>query len=106
MDRSGDRQSGAGRAQELRLRSGSFVVATVLMALAAGAFFALPLLGIFLQGDLSHGIHSSVGQTALRVSLVTSGISLALMLIVGTPVAYWIGPIAMKCRQPWDSHDR
>ena len=60
------------------------------MALAAGAFFALPLIGIFLQGDLRHGIHSSVGQTALRVSLVTSGISLALMLIVGTPVAYWI----------------
>ena len=38
------------------------------MVLAAGAFFALPLLGIFLQGDLSHGIHSSVGQTALRVA--------------------------------------
>jgi len=60
------------------------------LVLAAGAFFALPLLGIFLQGDLSHGVHSSVGQTALRVSLVTSGISLAIMLVVGTPVAYWI----------------
>jgi molybdate transport system permease protein len=67
-----------------------------LLVAAATAFFALPLAGIFLRGNLGSGIGSPLARTALRVSLVTSGLSLAAMLVVGTPVAYWIATTRMR----------
>jgi molybdate transport system permease protein len=48
----------------------------------------LPLLGVFLKGDLRHGFDSETTRAAFRVTAETSGASLAAMLIVGTPVAY------------------
>jgi molybdate transport system permease protein len=48
----------------------------------------LPLLGVFLKGDLRDGLSSPGAREALRISAETSAMSLAAMLIVGTPVAY------------------
>ncbi len=50
----------------------------------------LPLLAIFRQGNLRAGLDSPLAWPAIRVSLETSAISLAAMLLVGTPVAYWM----------------
>jgi molybdate transport system permease protein len=57
--------------------------------LVAG-FFLLPLAAIFLRGDLRNGLGSSLALSALRVSLETSAVSLLAMLLLGTPVAYWM----------------
>jgi molybdate transport system permease protein len=59
----------------------------VLGVVAAG-FFLLPLAALFLRGDLRAGLSSPLAGDALRVSLETSSIALALMLVAGTPVAY------------------
>jgi molybdate transport system permease protein len=61
---------------------------TVLLGLAAAAFYGLPLLGVFLQGNLHSGFSSETARAAFRVTAETSALSLAAMLIVGTPVAY------------------
>jgi molybdate transport system permease protein len=91
VDRPGDERTRAVRLEAVRLRRGAFGVATVLLGLAAAAFFALPLLGVFLRGDLHGGFASETARQAFRVTAETSGASLAAMLIVGTPVAYRIG---------------
>lgn len=52
------------------------------------AFFALPLIAIYTQGDLAGGLRSSAARTALAISFESSGAALALMVLVGTPVAY------------------
>jgi molybdate transport system permease protein len=59
-----------------------------MLGLAAAAFFALPLLGVFLKSDLRHGLDTETTRQAFRVTAETSAASLAAMLIVGTPVAY------------------
>jgi molybdate transport system permease protein len=54
------------------------------------AFLLLPLIAIFLRGDLIAGLRSSDARDALLLSLKTSLITLAVMVIVGTPVAHTI----------------
>ena len=57
-------------------------------------FIGLPLLAIFLQvpfGTLLAALHSPVALDALRVSLKTSLIALAFIIVVGTPVAHLLG---------------
>jgi molybdate transport system permease protein len=66
------------------------------LGLAAAAFFLLPLLGVFLKGDLRHGLDTETTREAFRVTAETSGASLAAMLIVGTPVAYRIATTAFR----------
>jgi len=88
VDRPGEQPARTGRARAVRLRSGSYGLITVLLGLAAAAFFALPLLGVFLKGDLRHGLDTETTREAFRVTAETSAASLAAMLIVGTPVAY------------------
>jgi molybdate transport system permease protein len=88
VDRSGDELTGPSGPRAVRLRGGSYGLITALLGLAAAAFFALPLLGVFLQGDLREGLRSEAAREALRISAETSTLSLAAMLIVGTPVAY------------------
>lgn len=48
----------------------------------------MPLLAIFLRGDLSAGLRSSDTRAALLLSLETSVIALAVMVAVGTPLAH------------------
>jgi molybdate transport system permease protein len=88
VDRPGEQPARTGRARAVRLRSGSYGLITVLLGLAAAAFFALPLLGVFLKGDLRHGLDTETTREAFRVTAETSAAALAAMLIVGTPVAY------------------
>jgi molybdate transport system permease protein len=51
-------------------------------------FLLIPLLAIFLRGDLAAGLRSDDTRQALLLSLQTSLISLAVMIVVGTPVAH------------------
>jgi molybdate transport system permease protein len=54
----------------------------------AVAFLALPLIAIFTQGSLREGLRQPGAWTALKISFETSAISLALMIVFGTPIAY------------------
>jgi molybdate transport system permease protein len=88
MDRSGAERSGTAGADRRRFRPGSF---GLIGAAAAGlglAFLLLPLLAIFLRGDLVAGIRSSVARDALLLSLQASLTSLVVMVLVGTPLAH------------------
>ena len=56
-------------------------------------FLTLPIAAIFLQvgpGELIDRLGDPQATDALRLSLITSGIALALILLVGTPAAYLI----------------
>jgi molybdate transport system permease protein len=48
------------------------------------------MIGIVRQGNLSSGLSSPLAQDALRISLELSAVSLLAMILVGTPVAYWM----------------
>jgi molybdate transport system permease protein len=56
----------------------------------AAGFFLLPMIGIVRQGDLGSGFSSPLAQDALRISLELSAVSLGAMVLVGTPVGYWM----------------
>jgi molybdate transport system permease protein len=51
-------------------------------------FVGLPLAAVFAKGDLAAGARSHVARDALMISLQTSLLSLAAMVVVGTPIAY------------------
>jgi molybdate transport system permease protein len=68
----------------------------VLLAVAAGlvlAFLLIPVVALFLRippGDLASQLKSGVAVDALLVSLKTSAIAHAFVLVIGTPAAYFI----------------
>ena len=68
------------------------VAGTAALALAvAVVFLALPVAALFLRvppGDLLHAARSGVFRDALLVSVKTSAIAHAAVLVVGTPAAY------------------
>ena len=73
----------------------SRVVAAVAVAVTgvAVAFLTLPLIALFVRvppGDLLRALGTSAAQDALLVSIKTSAIAHALVLLVGTPAAYVI----------------
>ena len=75
-----------------RLQRGAAAI-TAIAAAVLILFIGLPLISIFLRVPLStlvHQLHSEVALEALKVSLKTSFISLAFIVIVGTPVAHLI----------------
>ena len=65
------------------------------VAVAAGItllFLLLPIVAIFLRvppGELVSALHSDVAKDALVVTFETNLIALALILLLGTPTAYW-----------------
>ena len=64
-------------------------VAAVLMLVV----FAVPLLALVLStppGDLVAGLRHPLALSALRLSLLTTTTSLALTLLLGTPLAWWM----------------
>ena len=76
-----------------RLQRGAAAAITAIAAAVLILFIGLPLISIFLRVPLStlvHQLHSEVALEALKVSLKTSFISLAFIVIVGTPVAHLI----------------
>jgi len=55
------------------------------------AFIALPVLALFLRSPLpsiAEALHDPVVLDALRLSLMTSGITTLIVVIMGTPIAY------------------
>jgi molybdate transport system permease protein len=48
------------------------------------------MIGIVRQGDVGSGLGSPFATDALRISLELSALSLAAMVVVGTPVGYWM----------------
>jgi len=72
----------------------AFTVTAVAAAAVAMAFLVLPVLALFLRvppGDLIHALGTPAAQDALVVSIKTSAIAHAAVLLVGTPAAYAIG---------------
>ena len=55
-------------------------------------------MAIFTQGSLREGIRQSGAWTALRISFETSTISLALMILFGTPIAYVLATTGFRGR--------
>jgi molybdate transport system permease protein len=77
-----------------RLQRGAAAAITVIAAAVLVVFVGLPLLAIFLRvplGTMLDQLHSQVARDALRVSIKTSLIALALILLIGTPVAHLLG---------------
>ncbi len=72
----------------------AFTVTAVAAATLALAFLVVPVVALFLRvppRDLIHALGTSAAQDALVVSLKTSAIAHAAVLLVGTPAAYAIG---------------
>jgi molybdate transport system permease protein len=90
MDRLGSRPGRAEGAHRRRLRPGAFELIGVAAGVAALAFLTLPLIAIFLRGDLAAGLRSSDARQSLLLSFETSLVSLAVMVLVGTPLAYLV----------------
>jgi molybdate transport system permease protein len=91
MDQSRDGTDGSVRAEEARLRRAPVKLAVIALTAVAIAFIVLPLVAIFTQGSLRDGLRQPGAWTALQISLETSTVSLALMLVFGTPIAYLLG---------------
>ncbi|MCO5176115.1 MAG: ABC transporter permease [Thermomicrobiales bacterium] len=82
----------------------------VLLALASVAlivFLALPLVAIFIRGipagALTAALDNEVVRQALTLSVVTTCISLALVLVLGTPVAYLLARYRFRGHQLLDT---
>jgi molybdate transport system permease protein len=88
MDRSGAERSGPAGAEGRRVRPSAFDLLGAGAVALGLAFLLIPLLAIFLRGDLAAGLRSDDTREALLLSLQTSLISLAVMIVVGTPVAH------------------
>jgi molybdate transport system permease protein len=71
----------------------AFTALLVLAVAVAVAFLTLPIVAIFWQvglDGLADGLGSDVARDAFRVTLKTNAISMALILGVGTPAAYFL----------------
>jgi molybdate transport system permease protein len=74
--------------------SGWFGVLTAVALAAALVFLTLPIVAIFAQqppGDLIAALGEEGALDALWLSLRTTAVALALILLVGTPAAYLLG---------------
>ncbi|MFL6038597.1 MAG: ABC transporter permease subunit, partial [Gaiellaceae bacterium] len=71
-----------------------FAAVFALATAVALAFLVLPVLAIFLRvppGELLHALDNDVTRDALLVSIKTSAIAHAAVLVFGTPTAYLLG---------------
>ncbi len=77
-----------------RLRGAAFAAATFVATLAVLGFLVLPIVAIFARVPL-HLLVDQLGDPIVRDALVltatTNAIALAVILIVGTPAAYFLG---------------
>ncbi len=65
----------------------------MVLSLPALALVALPVIGLFWRAQLGRvGSYVCCGPVAqaLTLSLTTSGLTAALILVIGTPLAYWL----------------
>ena len=71
----------------------AFTTALVLAVALAVAFLTLPIVAIFWEIGLERlvdGLRSDVARDAFRVTLKTNAISMALIVGIGTPAAYFL----------------
>jgi molybdate transport system permease protein len=83
--------------------SGSRLFRALLVAAlgAVLAFLTVPMVGVFVNvppGDLVSSLGEEGALEALRLSLVTSSIALAIILAVGTPAAYLLATRSFRGR--------
>jgi molybdate transport system permease protein len=95
VDRSGHEPGRPGRVEEARLRRAPLKLAVVLLTAVAVGFLLLPLVAIFTQGSIRAGFEQPGAWTALRISLETSTVSLGLMILFGTPIAFLLATTDM-----------
>ncbi|HEY3613564.1 MAG TPA: ABC transporter permease subunit [Gaiellales bacterium] len=77
-----------------RARGAAFGIATFLLTLLALAFLVLPIVAIFARVPLHRlldQIDDPVVRDALVLTATTNAIALAVILLVGTPAAYFLG---------------
>ena len=70
-----------------------FAVASCLAVVIAVAFLALPVLAIFINtepGNLIASLGDQQAKEALRLSLETTSIAVAVIVVVGTPAAFFL----------------
>ena len=80
---------------------GAFTAAVVLATAVALAFLAVPLVALFIRvppSDLLHALGQSAFRDALLVSVKTSLIAHASVLVVGTPAAYLLARTRFRGR--------
>ena len=78
-----------------------FRVTLALATSVALAFLVLPVVAIFARvppGELIDALGSDAAKDALRVTLETNAISMALIILFGTPAAYWIATRGSRLR--------
>lgn len=83
----------SGRLQEVLRRTGVWLALAALM----GAFIlVLPAIALLAHTDYGHldTAWTAASQGPLAVSLATAGVALALVVVIGTPLAYWLGRTA------------
>jgi molybdate transport system permease protein len=81
----------SGNAQVLRTNAPVIRATVTLAAAILVAFIVVPLAGLFFHlvpGDIVAALRTPVAQDALRLSVLTTFCSLAIMLLFGTPLAY------------------
>ena len=76
-----------------RRRGRAFVVVGSLLGATLVVFMALPTLALFITAgprDIVAGFRHPVALPALALSLATTSVSLAIVVILGTPLAWWL----------------
>jgi molybdate transport system permease protein len=89
-------RSGSRRLASLRRKLGSRAWRTAGYALGGGllAFLVIPVVALFITGsptDWLTGLRHPITGPALVLSLVTTAVSLAVLVVFGTPLAWWLG---------------
>ena len=77
-----------------RARGAAFGIATFLLAVVALGFLVLPIVAIFARVPLHlliDQLDDPIVRDALELTAVTNVIALAVILLVGTPAAYFLG---------------
>jgi molybdate transport system permease protein len=87
----------------VRARHGPLLL---LLSAPALALIVLPLAGLFLNTEIaSFGSYVCCPQVvdALRLTLVTSAVSAVLILLIGTPLAYWLADTGFRGKHVIDT---
>ncbi len=83
------------------MAAGLFRATLALSASVALAFLLLPVVAIFLRvppGELLTALRSEAAVDAIVVTLETNAISMLLIILFGTPTAYWVATRSSRWR--------
>src|SRR4051794_5106813 len=77
-----------------RLLRGAWRIAGYVLGGGLLAFLVVPVVALFVTGspgDWLDGLRHPITAPALVLSLVTTALSLAVLVVFGTPLAWWLG---------------